>query len=99
MGVLFGGVGVMWMHVCMHIRSRWCFCVYINTHNHPSLPPSLPPSLTNGPHQQVRVLQRRHQGQVALPRRQHVQQELVERDGQGLERRWVAVDELCGGKK
>lgn len=54
-------------------------------------------SRTDGPHQQVRVLQRSDEGQVALPRRQHVQEELVQRDGQRLEGGRVAVDELCGG--
>jgi hypothetical protein len=62
------------------------------THNQSDTYTPLP---TNGPHQQIRVLQRGDEGEVALPRREHVEQELVERDGQRLERGRVAVDELC----
>lgn len=90
--VVYLGAGVVcWF--CGRFEG-WCVKQYIkkknqkktHTHNH---------LLTNGPHQQIGVLQRRDEGQVALPRGEHVQEELVERDGQRLERGRVPVHQLC----
>lgn len=75
--------------------SSTCVCVFID-HPNPHTTHTYTYARTDGPHQQVGILQRRHQREVALPRGEDVEEELVQRNGEGLQRGGVPVDQLCG---